>query len=244
MFLTRALSAVLKASKSVAGSTITYGLLTPIWISRWCGRIVVHGTVPSKQQLTQTGTLLIVNHPSLIETITLPALLSPWQWSKASAKPPYSVADSRLFGRHSQWLYEHFRCITVHRNELSSTEKSWRTARACLQVLTNQGVLIVYPEGGRTCKGDQWTQHGEKRVRTCNPTIVKMAKRAQATVIPVWISHGDCTQPQSLLHGYYKLMFRKKMIVTFGEPVTFSSSEITSVEVANALLNVSTTAKT
>jgi 1-acyl-sn-glycerol-3-phosphate acyltransferase len=104
--------------------------------------------------------------------------------------------------------------------------------------LKNHGTLIVYPEGGRTCKGDEWNYQGQRMVRTCNPTIVKIAKRTDAKIIPVWISHGDCTKPQSLLHGYYKLFFQKKMTVTFGSPITFSSFEVTGLEVANVLLGV------
>jgi len=245
MFLTRVLNAFLNARKTIFGRTAAYGLLIPIWISKQCGRIEVHGNVPSSQQVVNTGILFIVNHPSLIETIALPALLSPWRWSNVkTAKQPYSLADSRLFGRHSEWLYEHFRCIAVHRHELSSAGKSWRTARTCLHILTNNGRLIVYPEGGRTYKGTQWHQYGQRMVRTCNPTIVRMAQHANATIVPVWISHGDCTKPQSLLQGYYKLFFQEKLIVTFGAPILFSSSVVTGLEVANALLRTAPVAKT
>jgi 1-acyl-sn-glycerol-3-phosphate acyltransferase len=243
MFFTRVLSTFLSASKTITGSTAAYGLLIPLWIGKQCRRIEVCGTVPSPQPVGKKGTLFIVNHPSLIETIALPAVLSPWRWDKADTRLPYSVADSRLFGRHSGWLYEHFRCIPVHRHELSSARKSWRTARTCLHILTTNGQLIVYPEGGRTCKGTQWHQQGQKMVRSCNPTIVKMAQRTNATIIPVWISHGDSTKPQSLLQGYYKLFFKKKLVITFGSPVTFSSLEVTDLEVANALLQTAIASK-
>jgi 1-acyl-sn-glycerol-3-phosphate acyltransferase len=236
MFLTHALSEILKVSKKVTGSAAAHGLLIPIWVSKWCGRIEVRGTIPSQRPAANEGILLIANHPSLVETIALPALLSPWRWDIADTKLPYSVADSRLFGRHSEWLYEHFRCIAVHRHELSSAGKSLKTARTCMQILTKHGLLIVYPEGGRTSKGDQWHQHGPRKVRSCNPTLVKMAQRTNATIIPVWISHGDSTKPQSLLRGYCKLFFQEKMVVTFGSPVTFSSPEVTDLEVATALL--------
>jgi 1-acyl-sn-glycerol-3-phosphate acyltransferase len=244
MSLAGVLCAFRKMSRTVVGSAAAYGLLTPIWISKWCGRIAVCGTIPSKQAVPSGGILFIANHPSLIETIALPALLSPWRWGKADTKLPYSVADSRLFGSQGQWLYEHFRCIAVHRHEHSSAGRNWRTARTCLHILTIHGTLIVYPEGGRTCKGNEWTHREQRMVRACNPTIVKLAKRANATIIPVWISHGDCTKPQSMLQGYCKLFFQKKMVVTFGAPVTFSSPEISGLEVANALLHTTPATKT
>jgi len=244
MSLTHVLCTVKNFGKTIIGSAVTYSLLTPIWISKWCGRIQVHGHIPPRQTLGGGGTLFVANHPSLIETIALPALLSPWRCDKESVHQPYSVADSRLFGRHSEWLYEHFCCITVHRNELSSTGKSWRTVRSCLHKLTNQGRLIVYPEGGRTCKGNEWVRHGDRVVRSCNPTIVKLAKRTHATIIPVWIDHGDSSKPQSLLSGYCKLFFQEKLVVTFGSPVICSSPNVTDKEVAQALLYVAPATKT
>jgi 1-acyl-sn-glycerol-3-phosphate acyltransferase len=244
MSLTHVLCTVKNFGKTVAGGAITYSLLTPIWISKWFGRIQVQGHPPPRHTLSSGGTLFVANHPSLIETIALPALLSPWHWNKKSAHQPYSVADSRLFGRHSEWLYEHFCCITVHRNELSSTGKSWRTVRSCLHKLTNQGRLIVYPEGGRTCKGNEWIHYKHRVVRSCNSTIVKLANHTHATIVPVWIDHGDCSTPQSLLRGYYKLFFQEKLVVTFGSPITFSSAEVTDIEVAQALLHVTPAIKT
>ena len=244
MFLTHALSIILAVGKKIVGSAAAYGLLIPIWMSKWCGRVEVRGTIPSQQRIAGEGILLIANHPSLVETIALPALLSPWRWDTADTKLPYSVADSRLFGRHSEWLYGHFRCIAVHRHELSSAGKSLKTARTCMQILTKHGMLIVYPEGGRTSKGDQWYQHGPRKVRSCNPTLVKIALRTKATIIPVWISHGDSSKSQSLLRGYCKLFFQEKMVVSFGSPVTFSSPEVTDIEVANALLHAAPIVKT
>jgi 1-acyl-sn-glycerol-3-phosphate acyltransferase len=237
MSLADVLSTCIKISKRVVGSTAAYGLLTPAWIGKWCGRIKVHGCLPSQQQMSDGGVLIIANHPSLIETIVLPALLSPWRWNTTDTKLPYSVADSQLFGRHSQWLYEYFRCIPVYRTTLNSTSKNWQTTRTCLRIFTRKGILIVYPEGGRTCKGQSWYYSKKRMVRTCNPTLVKIAQRTEATIIPVWISHGNCTKPRSLLYGYYKLFFKEKMVVTFGNPVTFPSSEITNLEVANVLLH-------
>jgi|AntRauTorckE6833_2_1112554.scaffolds.fasta_scaffold03522_5 1-acyl-sn-glycerol-3-phosphate acyltransferase len=244
MPLTQALYVLRTTGKIISGTAAAYGLLIPLWISRWFGRIVVQGELPSKKQIKETGVLLMANHPSLIETIVLPALLSPWRWSVQDTQLPYSVADSQLFGRHSEWLYKHFRCVSVSRDELTSTKMNRQAARTCIRILAKQGLLISYPEGGRTCKGDAWEHSEHGSVRTCNPAIVKIAQRTNAQIIPVWISHGDCTQPESLLRGYYKLFFHQKMIVTFGSPVTFPTSPVTSQEVANVLLHTATPGKT
>lgn len=244
MILTRVLCAIRQTGKVLIGTTAAYGLLIPIWISRWCGRITVQGEPPSKKTLQETGVLLISNHPSLVETIVLPALLSPWRWSVKDSKLPYSIADSQLFGRHSEWLYKHFRCVSVYRNEQSCTKKNRQAARSCIRILADRGLLIAYPEGGRTCKGDAWEQSAHGIVRTCNPAIVKIAKYTNAQIIPVWISHGDCAQPESLLKGYYKLFFQQKMTVTFGSPVTFPANTVTNQEVAKVLLRAAALAKT
>lgn len=206
-------------SKLLVGKGAAYGLLLPVWISLLFGRISTIGYKPTQQVIRDGNVILIANHPSLIETIVLPAMLSPWRWNIKQS--PYSIADSQLFGSGRAWLYSSFRCIAVHRNAATgSAAINQRAIRSTLQILRNNGVIIAYPEGGRTCKGTSWHTYQNKKVRSCNVNILTIAHRTNTTVIPVWIEHGLVTQPESLLYGYYKLFFCKKMTITFGTPLS------------------------
>lgn len=187
----------------------------------------------ARNAMRRGGVVLIVNHPSLIETLVLPSLF--W-WQPRVGKPtwrPWSIADAKLFGKRGAWLYPGFHCVPVHRSACAAAENK-RAMRRVLEILRSNGVVIVYPEGGRTCKGTVFHTDGSRVVRACDPSIVRIAQRVGATVIPVWVEHGRVTTPESFVYGFGKLL-RCPMTVTFGEAM-HTRSPATTRDVADALL--------
>ncbi len=218
------------------GTVLTYCLLTFIWICIACGRIRIVGFAVAKKAVAEGNVLLITNHPSLIETIVLPALF--W-WKKilgATARVPWSIADDSLFP--GQWLYDSFRCIAVCRKEgREAQKKNVHAVRKMQEIFAKQGSIILYPEGGRTCKGTEHVSRGSRRVRVCDSKLVVQSVRCGAKVLPVWVDHGTITKPESFWRGYKKLFFGPAMIVTFGRPVSLQREEVTDKVVAELLLS-------
>ena len=224
----------------VVSSLVALALLFPLWLALLFGRIRVRNYGVPLRAMRRGAVVLIANHPSLIETLTLPALFWWWTWLGKPRWRPWSIADALLFGRRGTWLYPGFRCLPVHRKERAA-DCNTSSLRQMLTILHTRGVVIGYPEGGRTCKGKTFHTNGTRVVRACDPNLVRIAKRTDATIIPVWIDHGLVERPESFGYGYYKLLFCR-MTIAFGEPVTLRSL-VTGEAVANALLHVGRTSR-
>ncbi len=183
-------------------------------LALWCGRVEVIGRGPAEKILEKGGVLIVANHPSLAEAVVLPSLFWHWGFEKRATKVPWSVADVKLF-RYRLWLFPAFRCIPVSRNDPTA----YPTAKAIWRRLKRGGNVIVYPEGGRTAKGERFIEAGQRRVRYCNPAPLRVAASAKALVLPVWISFRETADSGSLFRDYLALWLGRGMKITFGPPI-------------------------
>jgi 1-acyl-sn-glycerol-3-phosphate acyltransferase len=182
--------------------------------------------------LQQGNVMVFANHPSYIETFVLRLVLD-----RVVVSEVWSIADDKLFP--SAW-YESFRCIPVNRARAFDASHARRINMAALRkqdaVLAARGVVVMYPEGRRTCNAQSHIHRKDRRIGTCNSSLLERAqKKTGAALVPVWIDHGDCSAPQEFIRGYQKLFFGPRIKLTFGEPYTGS---VTSTGITDALLTV------
>ncbi len=200
------------------GALVALLLILPVWMALALGRLDIRGLKEVKAAVRKGKVLIVCNHPSLIETIVLPALFWHWHFSSLKRRVPWSLADERLFGRYGLWFYPSFCCIPVRRT--GATPNSFRqTLRALDRTFSEGGSVFLYPEAGRTCKGEEFVVQGERRVRKCNPNALLAAMGKASTIVSVWVDHGQIQGPESMLYGYLKLFFGPRMSVNFSGPM-------------------------
>jgi 1-acyl-sn-glycerol-3-phosphate acyltransferase len=198
-----------------------------------CGRIRVEGYWRTWRLLMKGNVLIVSNHPSLLEAFALPSLFWVWQFWRPRCFP-WNIADTQLLGKYGRWLYPALRCIPVDRRELNGGPSRKAALKSVREILKRNGSLIIYPEEGRTCKGESFIYLGNDRVRTCNPNAINLARTARATVIPVWVEYGDIEQPRSLWADFAKLT-RTPLRIRFGNPHV-CDEKMTATDVALMLL--------
>jgi 1-acyl-sn-glycerol-3-phosphate acyltransferase len=114
------------------------------------------------------------------------------------------MAKSQLFkGRLREYILPHGGAFPVRRGQRD--EESIRTA---LTILDKGGVLVIYPEGGRSRSG--------RLGSTARPGIGRLALESGAPVVPVAV-HGS-----EKARNWRRLRF-PSITVTYGESLTFAT---------------------
>jgi 1-acyl-sn-glycerol-3-phosphate acyltransferase len=111
------------------------------------------------------------------------------------------MAKSQLFRGPLEWILRHGGAFPVQRGRRD--EQSIATA---LEILREGGVIVIYPEGGRS-RGESVQQHAR-------PGVGRLALESGAAVVPVAI-HG------SLRARNWKRLEFPRVTVRYGEPVRF-----------------------
>lgn len=138
------------------------------------------------------GFVIISNHPSWLEVILLPFL---FYW-RALLRPgkyfPVSTPDHRLASNVLFPLQDHI--IPINRQDPHS-EENRRAMRNMIKLISNDGILILFPEGGRTFKPTD--ARGQQREPLLNKGThweirplkegVTVVLRSGALLVPVWV---------------------------------------------------------
>ncbi len=112
------------------------------------------------------------------------------------------MAKSQMFGPHVlTYIYKHGGVFPVRRGH--HDEEAFKTA---YEILRQEGMLLVYAEGGRSRSGQMGTP---------KPGIGRIALESGVPVVPVAI-HGSAR-----VRGWKRLRF-PQVTVEFGEPLAFS----------------------
>lgn len=191
---------------------VHYCLLTLICFVVYCfsktGIIITRGYGAVASILNRGGVIVIANHPNAVQTVVLPVVISSFRWDE-SPRNPWSIANDRVLGPFQSWLKNPLRLILVSRASDGLVNKSTnRTAyKKFRDVLIKGGIVIIYPEGGRTQKGVTFIRQGPFRVRVCNGSLIELIGRKTTslpiTVVPVWVETTGAT-----------------MKITFGTPIS------------------------
>lgn len=116
------------------------------------------------------------------------------------------MAKSQMFGPPVlTYIYKHGGVFPVRRGH--HDEKAIETA---LTILSQEEMLLVYAEGGRSRSG---------KLKEVKPGIGRIALESGAPVVPVAI-YGSAK-----VRSWKRLRF-PKIVVQFGEPLTFPSEEV------------------
>lgn len=223
-----------RLATSLAGSVLAYILLVPLWIARFFGLIKIEHKEHLNAAARMGKLLIIANHPSLLETIVIPSLIWHYGW-RDRRHQVWSVTDEHLFGNRP-WLYQAFHCICVSREDTTQAKQRNRAAMlAVTRRLERNGIVVLYPEGGRTCKGSFVCVDGTRSVRSCSPLIVQLAQKRGAIILPLYVTHGTSDRPLTLGASYRKLFWGTPMVISVGQPLQ-RAHEVTDAHVVSGLL--------
>jgi 1-acyl-sn-glycerol-3-phosphate acyltransferase len=159
----------------------------------------------------QKSIMMVSNHPSLWEPIILIGLFfgeylfRPW-------RIPWSTPDQRNYADTWYWGLFRARFIPVPRGSPIGE------ARALFRIITtieSGKSVILFPEGGRTGKGDQFLfSRSGKRLRETKNGIGRISCRTACTVVPVWVDGVEEILP---IGTWFPRVWRG-MTITIGEP--------------------------
>jgi len=131
-----------------------------IWIIflilKWTANIKIIN--PENFPKLRPGMIIVSNHPDLLncmyEIFLLPAIFFPQIALHPIKLMPWFTLDGRNFTDKWYWVWLKPRAISVQRDK---TGGGVRAARKMLSVLGElTGVLIHFPEAGRTCTGKKF----------------------------------------------------------------------------------------
>lgn len=203
------------------GAMVAHILVLLVWLGYGLGLVRVKGRANAVEFVKTGNVVLVSNHPSFLETVVIPAMF----WYGKLTRP-YSVTDENFFGGQ-EWLQVGSNCILVSRD--GNRKASVQNGRAVMMIkkyLENGSVIVYYPEGGRTCKGELYLTFEDRAVRWCDSTILNRATNTETVVIPVWVNHGELNEPVGFFEGCLRLCRGIKFQVIFGQPTMLSSEEV------------------
>lgn len=177
----------------------TVGLLGGLIFTalRMTGRIRISGFDKNSLKPGKGGLILSSNHPSLWEPAILPFLFFP-RYLFSLRLIPISVADKSNY--YNRILFSPFRfvCLPVERGNVREEIKA---VDAMTQVLSRGGILILYPEGGRTFKGEKFKRSSSgKKIRYFPKGLRKLFLESGSPILPLWVEGGDRIVLNELAH--------------------------------------------
>ena len=154
-----------------------------------CGGI----KIVNKERIPQDkrGLIVISNHPSLWEPILLGYLFYP-DYVRHPVQVPLGTPDGKNYYEKWRWLFLRPIFIPVNRDKPGDTS-SFRKIKDALQ---RGKSIMIFPEGGRTFKGDDhvYSESG-KKVRRFKRGIAMIALNLGAPILPVWCENTDRVVP-------------------------------------------------
>ena len=219
-----------------------FGILLAILflLFRWLGYIkVLHW---ERFPHFREKTILVANHPSMLDPFLLAAMFFKGYLINPLKYGPLLVADKGNFYNSWYWFWLRPFLIPVGRGDKHSEAASFLRIK---KALDKGRVIIIFPEGGRTFKGERFLYSKEgKRIRTLKGGIALLIRKTKAMVVPVWIEGTERFLPNSKHKLFTRFQLSKKaMAVKIGEPLQFQADENTKREeivqvIASSLLQL------
>jgi len=220
--------------------TYPYGIISGVifWILVFLNFIVIKGwkRFPRKKEKL----ILVSNHPSLLEPFLLPALFlgdylfSPFKFA------PWSTPDKENFYDKWYWFWARPRVIPIKRGSIREEAVSLIRMK---KVLENRGIIIFFPEGGRTYKGKRFLKSFKgKKIRELKEGIGWLVLKTKANVLPVWVEGTDKVLPNISGRLFSFPRFNGKIVIKIGNVLDFKKNNLSKEEItrqiASALLNL------
>lgn len=173
------------------------------------------------------GMLILSNHPSLIETLVLPALFWPKFWARPSMVPistpdEGNFMEAKLFDSKIKKLVKSFmQSVPTIPIDRSNTLRAGKGMMRIKQSLDSGKTPLLFPEGGRTGKEknpENLREYEGRFIRRFQPGIAAMLKKTENPFIllPVWIEGAEKVLPiNSRMPSFGR---GKKIRIHFGTP--------------------------
>jgi len=162
--------------------------------------------------------LVVSNHPSLLEVVLVPVLffrdyiLHPFNFS------PWNVPDKKNYYDRWYWAWAKIRLVPIDRED---DREAFRALRRIKKILDFGGIVILFPEGGRTFKGKTFfTSDKGKKLRILKEGIGWLILKTNPLIVPVWIDGVEKVLPNKPDKLYHCIpRFWKGVTVKIGEPI-------------------------
>lgn len=167
------------------------------------GRLVGFIEVMHADRLpTKKGKLLITpNHPTIFEPFIAPMLVGHWWFLRPHKYGPWSTPDLHLFRKWPLFRLGAGRSIPIHRSKANGALGASRRDQVrnltkafdrIKEVLREGGIVVLFPEGGRTKSGDPSkliVSNSGRKLRPLQSSVNNLAVSAGNGVLPVWVEH-------------------------------------------------------
>jgi len=215
----------------------------------------------------KSGSLLVSNHPSLLEPLINTFLLFPRYWRHPFAYRPWSTPDSKNF--YNRWWFRPFRqaSIPINRGDKGTHRERLALIKMLWIIKEGKGIIIAFLEGTRTFNAVRarkavYSRTG-KALGLIRGEIGILAAFTTFQIAPVWVNGVEKIFPNTaetekafggkdwylLLYLIYHylvafmgiLSSKNKIIINIGEPFIVprgTSGQETSQRITQALLEL------
>lgn len=192
------------AWRAVTSYLVTNVTVTVFWVLFF---VLNRTTVLGRQNVGEApNTLLLSNHQSMIDSFLVgAAAFYPKSWLKLHLLPWNPAAEENFYKTPLlAWLARNWKCIPIREGR-----RDMQALRRMIQLLPD-GVMTLFPEGGRTRNGSVGSgQAGAGLlVLSTHPRVIPVAIEGMNEVLPI-----GCCVPRIF----------KRIYVSYGPPVDYSS---------------------
>ena len=199
--------------------------------------------------------ILASNHPSWLDVAILPMLYFPWWFRELLVRIsdlltwpfkiikrdsttnifthgfkdiPVSTADKHNL-RHFWWILEGWN-IFINRQEGEIRERG-SALRQAIQILENNGRIVIFPGGGRDFKADEDgdgiydIKTRQLILRRPKPGMGLMVKQTGATIVPIRLEGTDKALPNEANERLPRFLRFERYIVRIWKPTTIRIGE-------------------
>lgn len=171
--------------------------------------------------------VLVSNHPAIIDPFLIAYLLFRYYAWHPLKHAPLIVADRLNF--YDKWWFMPFRPVMVPVDRQDKRKQA--IAFLKIRKAIDQGrIIIIFPEGGRTFKGESGWLYCEKgnntnggRIRPLKGGVGLLVQKTEATIMPVAIVGSHKVVPNSKKRLWTRFNFWESLIINVGEPIDMPS---------------------
>lgn len=198
--------------------TYTLGLFLGILfcLLRFTGRVTIFNA--SNLRRIPQGTLIISNHPSILDGLVIPLLFFPHLLTNPSQYIPWTTLDKKNF--YDAWYFLWMRFLrTIPIDRLSKKSGGNKEAlEKIFSVLEEGDSVVLFPEGGRTSKQAvrrKSSKYG-KEIGVFKKGAETIVQKCGCNIVPLWIEGTDKVLP---IGGIFPRFWRSKITVRVGKPI-------------------------
>ena len=188
-------------------------------VLRLTKRVEVSGYSRKKLEPGEKGLILVSNHPSLWEPMLLPLLFFPW-FLFSLRLIPFSIVDKENYYDKRWFTPLRLVCLPIKRGSPREEVKSMEKMK---EALAQGKILILFAEGGRTFKGEEFkSSPSGRKIRKFGKGLKRLFSNGEIIILPVWTEGGEKVVPNALSfprfpHFVFPRIWRKT-IIKIGEP--------------------------